>query len=139
MDDYFALQPTGIHSDSLLPSAATEGYTSPLDSPEPALEQEQEQEQEQKQEKEVEGARKKAVLSPSERVSVLDQALSAAPPPDARSFLSRFLPLSVSLANHIRNYRILTRRTTTIGTGRSFRFSRCWDYRSSNGETDRYG
>ena len=84
MDDYFALQPTGIHEDGL-PSTTVqeeEGYTSPLDSPEEG------EAAASAEAAEVEGARQKAVLSPSELVSVLGQDQSPPPKPDARESYS---------------------------------------------------
>ena len=94
-DDYFALQPSGVHNDDSLPNGVLdespsapgqgtasgiedqEGYLSPFDSPE------------QPGTKSVltpikEGARTKPVLSPSELVSVLDRDSDPPPKPDAR-------------------------------------------------------
>lgn len=80
-EDYFALS---VHHDDALPSSIVHpaddedaGYTSPFDSP-PAVVVEP---------KEVAGARRKAVLSPGELVSVLDQEMSPPPKPDAREWL----------------------------------------------------
>ncbi|GAA5917665.1 hypothetical protein JCM5296_007440 [Sporobolomyces johnsonii] len=112
MDDYFAFQPVGIHSDDLasladaLPTpAAAAGYLSPIDSPSPtfpdpdpetprAYEQEKPEGQEKQggQEK-VEGAREKPTLSPSELVTVLGRD-EAPPPPVQSRFLHGGPPLS---------------------------------------------
>ncbi|ORY84668.1 DDHD domain-domain-containing protein [Leucosporidium creatinivorum] len=92
MDDYFALQPTGVHDDglpsnALPPSEEAGGYTSPFDSPT------EESTAVPQAEPPLEGARQKAVLSPSERIAVLDQEASPPPAPDAR-FLHGGPPLS---------------------------------------------
>ncbi|GAA5973441.1 hypothetical protein JCM21900_006344, partial [Sporobolomyces salmonicolor] len=112
MDDYFAFQPVGIHSDDLpsladaLPTpAAAAGYLSPLDSPvatfpdqDPeaprAYEQEKtEEKEEQSGPEKVEGAREKPTLSPSELVTVLGK--DEAPPPQVQGrFLHGGPPLS---------------------------------------------
>lgn len=101
-DDYFALQPSGVHNDDSLPKegsllapgddspAARTGYVSPLDSPELGRGV--------KHETKVvspikEGARRKRVLSPSELVSVLDRDRDPPPKPDAR-FLHGGPPLT---------------------------------------------
>lgn len=115
MDDYFALQPTGIHEDGLPTSTAREGYTSPLDSPEESTAEAAAPPGADSDEKA--GARTKAVLSPSELVSVLDQGLSPPPKPDAREFERAFPSSRLAASTDPRSTcRLLTRRTSTLSS-----------------------
>lgn len=114
MDDYFALQPQGIHEDGLPSSTVQEeGYTSPLDSPDGA-----DGATITAASAEKEGARQKAILSPSELVSVLGQDLSPPPKPDARE--CRFQPQRWAQLIRSVRYRILAWWSTTVGTRCTF-------------------